>query len=341
MTNTPILARHRGTVEDALRGLLADRDLLLYRMMAYQLGWVDEKGESPGSDPPPRVLGALVLEVASAAGAPDGFASPHAASVELLLNSCQIHADVADGNVERRGRASVLGVWGPAQATNAGDGMHAVARLSLFELSARGAPSEAAAACLEALGKAAVQFSEGEYHDAGSRKELSGDVDAYLQAVSRRDGALAGCAARLGALAAGGTRTASAADLAEFGARVGAARRVNSDLALFWGNGTDDGGKKGRLGAGRNLPVQHAVENATPGVQRAVRDFCDRGALDAPDLAALARMLEESGSKAFAEAEVERLLADAAAALSRTGVDEDGAARLRRLAREIARTPAE
>jgi len=336
MTDAPILARHRPAVEEALRGPLAGTDLPLYRMMAYQLGWVNDKGAPLGSEPPPRILGPLVLEVASVAGAPDGFALPHAASVEMLLNSCLIHADVADRNVERRGRASVPGVWGLAQATNAGDGMHAVARLALLGLSTRGVPPEAAAAYLEALDVAAVRFSEGEYHDMDSREGPPRDAGAYLRAVSRRDGALAGCAARLGALA-GAVGARNAGDMAEFGSSVGAARRLSNDLALFWGNN----GQRSGLAAKRSLPVEHVLENGTPDVRQAVRDMCEKGVLDAGDVATLARMLENAGSKAFTEAAVERLLADARAALSRTGLDEHAAARLGRLTCEIVRTPAE
>ena len=336
MTDTPVIAGHTRPVEDALHHVLRGRELPLYRMMAYQLGWVNERGEAAGFEPPLRVLGALVLEVASASGASQGIASPGAAAVELLRNSWQIHEDVAGGCAERRGRASVLGVWGPAQAINAGDGMHAVARLALFVPAAVAVPPERAAACLEALDTTAAQLSEAGYHGSDSRRESSGDTDAYLQAVCRREGALAGCAARLGGLA---MREAHSADLAAFGAGVGAAQRLSGDLDLFWGDDADSGRERTRLATKRSMPVEHALANGTPDIRRGVRTVCEKQAPAAQDVAALARMLEDSGSKEFTEKTIDRLLADAGAALSRAELGENAVARLLRLAREIAGTP--
>jgi len=338
MTDTSIITRHGAAVNDALRGLLADSDLLLYRMMAYQLGWVDERGRAVDSEPPPRALGSMVLEVASVAGVPGDTASLPAAAVELLLSSCQVHEDVADGNAERRGRPSVPGIWGLAQATNAGDGMHAVARLALFDLRGRGVPSEAASACLEALDRAAVQLLEGEYRGRGAPAP-AGDADACLEAVCRRGGALADCAARLGVLAAGGTCAANVGKLGEFGAAIGAARRVNGDLAPFRRGGGD--WERGPLAAKRNLAVRHALCTATCDARRSIQDICKKRVLDASDVLALAQALEENGSKAFAEEAVERLMNDAGAALARAGLDERSAARLRRLAGEFIQVPDE
>ena len=67
--------------------------------------------------------------------------------------------------------------------------------------------------------------------------------------------------------------------------------------------------------------------------------FVEKQAWAAQDVAALARMLEGSGSKEFTEKTIDRLLADAGAALSRAGLGENAIARLLRLAREIVRTP--
>ena len=336
MTDSPVIAGHSRTVEDALRHVLQGRELPLYRMMAHQLGWVNERGEATGFEPPPRVLGALVLEVASASGASEGLASPGAAAIELLRNSWQIHEDVAGGCAERRGRASVLGVWGPAQAINAGDGMHAVARLALFDRAASAGPPRCATACLEALDTTTAQLSEAGYRGGDSRRESSGDTDAYLQAVCRREGALAGCAARLGGLAVNETQSA---DLSAFGAGVGAAQRLSGDLDLFWGDSADGGRERIHLAARRTMPVEHALASGTPDIQRGVHTICEKQAPAARDIAALARMLENSGSKEFTEKTIDRLLADAGTALSRAGLGENAIARLLRLAREIVGVP--
>ena len=157
--------------------------------------------------------------------------------------------------------------------------------------------------------------------------------------MRRRGGALADCAARLGVLAAGRTRAADVGKLGEFGAAIGAARRVNGDLALFRRGGVD--GERAPLAAKRNVAVEHALCTATRDARHSVRDILEKRVLDASDVLALARALEESGSKAFAEEAAERLMADAGAALERAGLDERSAARLRRLADEFVQMPDE
>ncbi|MBM3956564.1 MAG: polyprenyl synthetase family protein [Gemmatimonadetes bacterium] len=338
MNERALLDLHSPAVEVALRGVLHGRELPLYRMMAYQLGWVDAEGRPLEAGPPPRVLGSLVLEVASAFRAPRGDGALHGAAVELLLNSCRIHEDVAEGNLEHRRRESVTGVWGPSQATNAGDGMHAVARLALLDLCDTDVAARDVAAGLEALDRAAAQFSEGAY-GSGSERRASRGVEAYLRAVSRRDGVLTECAARLGAVAAGRAGAAGVANMAEYGSYVGSARRLRADLALFWGRDEGSPYEGVRSPARPSLPVEYALENAGPDVRRAIGDVCAKRTPAPADGRMLARMLEEAGSRAFAEAAAERLLNDAGAALERTELDPAAKERLRQLAGEIAEAP--
>ena len=129
-------------VEDALRDAVAGRDLPLYDMMAYHLGWTGDPGEPGPVRPRLRALGALCLLACRAAGGDARLALPAAAAVELVVNFCEIHADVQAGAPVRGVRETVWWKWGPAQAINAGDGMHALARLTLFGLQDAGLSAE-------------------------------------------------------------------------------------------------------------------------------------------------------------------------------------------------------
>jgi len=326
-------------VEETLRSVLSGRGLPLYRMMAYQLGWQDERGQDIRTGATDRTLGPFAVETAVALGAAEEAALVHAASVELLLSSLQIHEDVADENAERGGRTSVPGVWGMAQAVNAGDGMHAVARLALFDLDDRGASPDEVTACLRVIDEATVQLSEGAYLEVNGRDKSPRDVDAYLEMVSLREGALMGCAARLGALAAGRTAREAEDAMGAFGVAVGVVRWAEGDRALFWPRSAGEGGDPTRfLGrAGISLPVAHALAAGTPGVRRAIAEHRREVRPDVSGIASLARILEESGSRAFVEETVRRFLAEADKALSAAELHENGATRLRSAARAIVR----
>ena len=124
-----------GEMNAVLRDFVESRTLPLYEMMSYQLGWGREEGEAVSLGPPPRLHGGLTLAAAFASSGDYGPAINHAVSVEMMNSFWLIHNDIEDGNTERAGRPSVWWNWGPAQAINAGDGMHAMARLALFRLS--------------------------------------------------------------------------------------------------------------------------------------------------------------------------------------------------------------
>jgi geranylgeranyl pyrophosphate synthase len=103
------LTEHRDELESALKALVADRPLPLYRMMGYHMGWAETTGEERISAPPLRAHGALVLLACQALGGNYADALPHACAVEYLYNHMLIHDDIRDGNSERDGRASVCG----------------------------------------------------------------------------------------------------------------------------------------------------------------------------------------------------------------------------------------
>ena len=70
-------------------------------------------------------------------------------------------------------------------------------------------------------------------------------------------------------------------------------------------------------------------------MRRAIAEHRRGDGPDASGIASLARILEESGSRAFVEEAARQLLAEADKALSATGLDENGTARLRSAARAI------
>ncbi len=328
-----------GPAEDelnaALRKFVESRTLPLYDMMSYQLGWGREEGEAASLGPPPRLHGGLALAAAHASGGDYRPAINHAISVEMMNSFWLIHNDIEDGNTERAGRPSVWWHWGPAQAINAGDGMHAMARMAIFGLGEKGVEPRRIAQAIRALDEAAVKICEGEYADIANQERMSMTVDSYLGMIEDRIGALFGCAARLGALAV--SDDSDLADgLDQFGAKIGTARQLAEDYLTLWPDGERDTIQQGRMiTKKKNLPVIHAFEKADPRTKRLLGEMYMQRVLEPSVLDEVAQLCESAGGREFTTSRIESLLIESDAGLKKSGLDSQAGAFLRESARAL------
>ena len=197
--------RYREDIETELKSLILEQSLPLYRMMAYHMGWLDDQGDTAGAveaEAGKRIRPTLCLLTCEALGGELRPALPAAAALELVHNFSLIHNDIQDGTPDRHHRPSVWWVWGPAQGINAGDGMHALARLSLLRQTEKGMPSEKALRAVATLDTACLRLCEGQYLDLTYQERVDISQDAYFQMVEGKTAALMSCAAELGALLA-------------------------------------------------------------------------------------------------------------------------------------------
>ena len=310
-----------GELNAALRDFVESRTLPLYEMMSYQLGWGREEGEAASLGPPTRLHGGLTLAAAHASGGDYRPAIHHAISVEMMNSFWLIHNDIEDGNTERAGRPSVWWNWGPAQAINAGDGMHAMARMAIFRLSEQGVGPRQIALAIRALDEAAVKICEGEYADIANQERMSMTVASYLEMVDDRVGALFGCAARLGALSV--SEDADLADgLDRFGAKIGSARQLAEDYLTLWPAGERDTIQQGRMiTKKKNLPVINVFETAEPGAKRRLGELYMQRVLEPSVLDDVAQICESAGGREVTRSEIDRLLHESDAGLERSGLD--------------------
>lgn len=325
-------------LEESIREFISSRELPLYRMMSFQLGWVDENGERSHIPTRPRVHGQFALSVANAIS-PDGENSakkviPYAVSIELLHNFSLIHEDVEDGNTEHNGRPSVWWTWGPAQAINAGDGMHAMARMALFAIADRGESVENISDALRTLDQATVMMCEGEYTDIMMQEQLGLSVQKYIDMVRARSGALFGASAHIAALASG--RPELASTLFKFGQIAGTARQLAADHMLFWGGDKLDPVQHGRLlTKKKNLPVAHAIETAPPSLKRQLGDIYVQRVIDPAKAGEITELLEQAGSRDASARAVENMVNEAESALDGPDLGDTVKERLSGLARAL------
>lgn len=324
-------------IEDAIRSFFDGRDLEIYHMMSWQLGHTDERGR-PTNEPTERRLHAsLLLAVAMALHGDFQPAVKYAISVELMYNFALIHGDVQDGNTERSGRASIWWKWGPSQAINTGDGMHALARLSLFELCDIGEPIDRVTAALEIVDDAVLRRCEGEFLDISFQERPSVSVSEYIDMVAMRVGSLYGASAELATVLDDDHGMERRLALRRFGESVGIVKQLVADWTSFFGGSDRDPAEQGRIiSKKKSLPIAFLFDTVKdPSILRRAGEMYLQRVIDPSRISELTELAAEAGAKEFTLERITARLREAEDALSQAGVDENHAANLMALARDI------
>ena len=317
-------------LEADLKDVLDSRRMALYRMMSYHLGWEDERGNARHAAGTRRSHGVACLAACRAVGGDTEVALPAATSVELIDAFCQVHDDVQGGNPRREDRDAVWWVWGPAQAINAGDGLHALARLALFRLQERGVPAETTFKAVQLVDEASLGLCEGRFQDLEAQERIDLSVDAYLDMASGKTGSLYSCAMKLGALVA----SADDAVMRSFGvcgAKIGLAVQVGDDLRAFWSEGREDQSPNPEvLNKKKLLPVVYALDKASISEKRRLGEVYFKRVLEPDDVPAIRRVLEELGAREYCEDLVRQYRRQAAEAVE-TSLPPEGVAAVNEL----------
>jgi geranylgeranyl diphosphate synthase, type I len=229
----------------------------LATMAGYHLGWWDANRRGAGGSSGKSIRSGLVLAAAAACGDTTS-AAPAAAAMELLHNFSLLHDDVMDGDLTRRGRATVGAVWGQTSAILLGDAMHALADRVLTEM----LEPVAAMRAVTRLESSALALCLGQSEDCAFETRPAVTVDEYLQMAAGKTASLIGCACALGALTAGADSVTVAA-MEQFGHQLGLAFQIVDDVIGIWGDAAVAGKPVGNDLARRKatLPVVAALNS--------------------------------------------------------------------------------
>ena len=336
-TNSLLPPEAEDRLEEEIRSFFEGRDLEIYRMMAWQLGHTDDLGTQAPVPRDRRLHGSLLLVVAQALHGDYEPGLNYAVSVELMHNFALIHGDVQDGNTERLGRASVWWKWGPSQAINTGDGMHAMARLSLFRLCDLGEPLERVSAALEIVDDATLQRCEGEFLDVAFQERTSVAIDDYIDMISKRVGSLYGAAAELPAIFGDDPIDEKRDALRNFGLNVGIVKQIVADYLTVFGSEDRDPVQQGRIIAKKkNLAMAHLFESVRdPSVLRRAGEMYMERVIDPSRISELTQMSIDAGGKEFNLAQIQKHLDMAKSALSDAEIETDRVNELMSLAHDI------
>ncbi len=315
-----VLQHYSSQADRTLRDLFSENSFPLYRLMGYQLGWLDEVGlELPSPVAQTRLHASLALAACEAVGGSIDRAAPAGAAVELLNQFVQVHSDIQDGLPQRYGRDTLWWVWGPAQAINTGDGFHALARLRLMQLlEERMAPQEILS-MVNILDKASLRMLEGLHQDMVYQERVDILPEAYLETAREKVGALMGAALELGALCGGASKEQGRA-FREFGEEIGVAFQVQEDIQMLWGEPIS-GRPRGAdlLNKKKGYPVLYTLDQAEISLKRELGTLFLKRVLEPPDLEHLVAVLDGLEARDAALAKVHELYSRAVAGLEESG----------------------
>ena len=303
---------YRAGVDADLRAAFSERQGMLYDLLRYHFGWVDERGNpSDTTLTPLHHCGVLALAASEAVSGDHRPAIPAASAVELAYNFVLVHNDVQAGRIDQNdSRPSIWWVWGPSQAINAGDGLHALARSVLMRMSETGSPADTVLEALRSLDQACLTLCEGQYMDLTYQDQLMVSEPDYMDMIRRKSGALAGCSAKVGAMAvAGDSDTANS--LHDWGEKLGMALQIQNDVADFWGSRNDGFTPSNVLNKKKSLPLIHALQSSSTTAKRELGGIYMKRVLEPDDSARIVALLEETGSRDYADEKASQLLQEA------------------------------
>ena len=176
-------------------------------------------------------------------------------------------------------------------------------------------PAHTVLEALRSLDQACLTLCEGQYMDLTYQDQLMVAESDYFDMIRRKTGALSGCSAKVGALAsAAEPRVADALQM--WGEKLGMALQIRGDIADLWGNRGDGFTPSNVLNKKKSLPLIHALQTASTATKRELGGIYMKRVLEPGDSVRIVGMLEETGSREYAEECASKLVQDAEGAVS-------------------------
>jgi geranylgeranyl diphosphate synthase type I len=313
-----ILAAMKELFEPALQRYVDGLHPPLREISRFHFGWDDGAGSGKAVRPVLAVLGARAV---GAAGDEPAVLDA-ACAVEFIHNFSLLHDDIMDGDRTRRHRPTAWTVYGTDQALLAGCALHTLA----FELLAR----RGASAALDALSRSVQVLIAGQCDDLYLANRQDVTVEQCLEMEAGKTASLLAVSASIGAIAWYGdahTPGSEAAErtrlLAEYGHHLGMAFQLVDDLLGIWG----EEGRTGKPVAAdlrarkRSAPVVAALTSGTREGERLASLMAAPGELSEEDVALAAKLVEESGGRAWTRQRADWHTGEAQARLDRLSPD--------------------
>ncbi|MDZ7728319.1 MAG: polyprenyl synthetase family protein [Dehalococcoidia bacterium] len=309
-SSAPAILEYAPRVVSCLADAVASEPGELGRLCRHALG-VPSPGEA---DAPAtggkRIRPCLVLAACEALGGNLDEAMPAAVAIEMVHNFSLVHDDIEDGDQTRHGQPTVWKLAGEAQGINTGD--YLVTRA--IQHVVREVPDPSAARdIVSTLADAMTAMIRGQWQDIAFETQATVPVEAYLDMIRGKTGAMLGAALEAGVIAAGqsGERRAR---FREWGITLGLVFQARDDYLGTWGDPSQTGKAIGSdiRRRKRALPLLLALEHPDTGSNM-------RNALDSTgdiDVEYVMALLERAGTRNTMEDRVARYRDQALEALA-------------------------
>lgn len=230
-------------IEAELRAARVEQQIvapLLWEIIDYQFGWDADSQTTGKTVSGKKVRPVLMAVVAGAVCGSYIHVLPAGAALEMIHNFTLIHDDVMDQSHTRRHRPAVWTKIGTTQAINVGDGLFALANLTMARLLQHDLPAAKVVEAGRALAQATLWTCEGQILDIGFETRTTVFPDEYITMIAHKTGTLIEAAAYIGALLSTDDEEIISA-YKTFARHLGIAFQIRDDYLDVWGD-------KSRLG---------------------------------------------------------------------------------------------
>ncbi|MCD4670438.1 MAG: polyprenyl synthetase family protein [Actinomycetia bacterium] len=302
-----IFIRYAPYIEKELKSLFKGRDLYLYDMMKYHMGWIDKSGrESRDANSGKMLRGTLSLLASESVSGDFKRALPVSAAIELIHNYSLIHDDIQDEDELRRHRPTVWKVWGASQAINAGSALKVLAGLSVLRLGRRGMPGQKQAEVLDILESNCLEMLEGQYMDIDFEHRDRVSVEQYIKMIEKKTAALIS-----GALEAGAVLYLEREKLdsfERFGKYLGIAFQIIDDILGIWGKDGRTGKPQGSdiRKRKKSLPIVFFIQEYGRKKSSELFRIYKEKSIDDGNVATVLGFLEKAGARDYCREQAEK-----------------------------------
>ncbi len=296
-------------VEKAMREDLANTlgscDALLKEVLEYGLF-------SGGK----RIRPLLTILSARICGSADDSVYTLAAAFEYLHVATLIHDDVIDHAKERRGRKSVVQVFGTAAAILAGDWLHARSMQLIGQLTGQ--------AGLRVFCKATTAMVDGEFQQLRLVANCKANEEAYFSVIHKKTAGLIASACEIGGQYAGAADQHLQA-LRDYGAQLGSCFQVIDDLLDYLGDQKKTGKKTGNdfIEGKMTLPLIRAFSSMSKDDQNALQQLLEGDRTKIEHYEAAKALVDKNGGFTSTRETAVELAEKAVAALEPFSEDTD------------------
>ena len=281
--------------EDYLLKLVSINEVELYNIIKYQLGWEDESGNKiENLNPKNRKFSNLVLNVSNLFGGDLKNSYPFAAAAEILASSWYVHGDVQSGVTDRFGRPSVWWKWGPAQGINTGDGLHALARLSL--LKNENLSDTSLLKALLVFDNSYLMLCEGENLDINYQESPLVKIDQLIEMIKKRSGSIYGCCLQLAYLSIKSKDSDNKLlnNLNEIGILSGLLAELKEQNSILYEKNLEPEIFHRFASKKKNIFISYVLELSDPLIKRKIGEIYLKRVLEEPDLDIIKQTISEN-----------------------------------------------